>query len=278
MKRLIIIAVLASIAFSLTAEAKKKKEVAPNPNPESWVTKLKWSKPEKANNATIDDYYAQGDTIYKHLKDLASDIVFYDVKKIVNTDTGDTLVTVVDSQGNIRGKEAAFWQYTNALNIAIVTYEDLNKTIKLGKAIIKQHKELVKTDDTIKEKGSGGFFGTFTKIINVAGGVAEDATLISKLKKAGEEMGAMYYLVGHDLIKGFKEQRKKIRTLKKEISKPAITPYDPQLRNLPDLPLGDEVLSKSDKEILDGLANAEKEDESFIRDHGKSIFDNEDNI
>lgn len=248
MKRIVILLLMASLVFS--AEAKKKKEEKPNPDPKSWITKLKWSDHEKTDIASVNSFYAQGDTIYKHLNDLAAAMTFYDVKKIVNTTTGDTLVAVVDDQGNIRGKKEASDQYVQAGFIALTIGKDIINTITKAKAIKEDWKSLVK-GDILKNISRG-----------------------AELGKAIKEMTVMQYVVSRDLIKGFETQRKKIALLINHEG----SPYDPGLINLPELSSDDDVLAKSDQEILDGLEKAQKEDESFVSEHGSSIFDrSEDN-
>ena len=246
MKRIVILLLMASLVCS--AEAKKKKEETPNPDPKTWITKLKWSNPEKTDIASVNSFYAQGDTIYKHLNDLASDMTFYDVKKIVNTTTGDTLVAVVDDQGNIRGSKAAFNQYVQAGKIAFTIGQDIISGLTRAKAIKKDWNSLVK-GDILK---------------NISQGVG--------LGKAIKEMTVMQYVVSRDLIKGFATQKGKIEALINHRG----SPYDPSLVNLPELSSDDDVLAKSDQEILDGLETAQKEDESFVSEHGSSIFDRPD--
>lgn len=271
MKRIVVLVLLASLIG--IAEAKKKKEEKPNPDPKSWVTKLKWSKYEKTDIASVNDFYAQGDTIYKHLNDLASNMTFYDVRKIVNTETGDTLVAVVDDQGNIRGSKAAAYQYLQAGLIALTIADDIKGTYEIGKTLRKDWKKLLKTDDAIDSIGSSK--RNPLAWVSVLGGVAEDLSLGKKLGKAVDEMLEMSLVVARDLKDGFANQRKKIKTYNNYTKQPEATPFDPPLRSLPDLPLNDDVLSKSDQEILDGLANAQKEDEAFVSEHG-SIFDEQD--
>lgn len=210
MKRIVLLAVLISIVGM--AYARKKKEEKPNPDPKSWVTKLKWSKYERTDISSVDAFYAQGDTIYKHLTELADDMIFYDVRKIVNTTTGDTLVAVVDDQGNIRGGKAAFKQYLQAGFIAATILQDISSTIETGKSLKTNWKELVKTDDAIEtlHSSKGDVGNSILSGISILTAVSEDAIFGKKLGQAVKEMISMNIVVGRDLKNGFATDRKSV--------------------------------------------------------------------
>lgn len=115
---LMLIMVMAVIApTSLQAQKEKKKK-----EKKEYV----WKMPELTNNKDFDTYLLTCDTLNTRIREYCDNIVFYEVKKIHETDeNGNVLMdengqpkeiyAVVDSENHIRGSKEAIFQYADMI-------------------------------------------------------------------------------------------------------------------------------------------------------------------
>lgn len=208
-------------------------------NPEKILKGIKWNSPKRTNIREIDAIYNRGDSIYKHILDMSCNLVFYDVKQIVNVETGDTIIRVVDDRGTIRGKKMAAMQYITATAYGLGLLNDT-------KGLVDDAKELTKKPgpawDFLKKDplGTGLTFGTAI-------------SQIGKMSKAVK-----------GVTDAFKLQKRKIRFYIKEgenIGKGVVNGSESNVS----LDFG-ESLSKTSQQILEEDALADLEDEKAISD------------
>ena len=225
------------LAITLTADAKKKKETKAV-SPTELVSNIKWTHEagSKTGVDALDDILIAGDSLYAHVNDLIGGMTFYDVKKIAIVETGDTIVAVVDDEGNIRDRYKACVQYIDAGEAAAVLSTDIFKTSKEAIDLKDHFKEIVDLKDPLK---SLSLVGTLTTAI----------TQISKMGKVVKE----------GLVDNFLAQKKKIRTYIKEADQ-ATGLDDPRLRQLPGVTLSDDVLTKTEQEVTASLEKSREEE------------------
>ena len=101
--------VIIALGLTMTASAKKEKGKKVL-TPTELVSSLKWSHEagQKTDVAALDEILVAGDSLYANVQKLVGGMTFYDVKKIAIAETGDTIVAVVDEQGNIPHLTEAF--------------------------------------------------------------------------------------------------------------------------------------------------------------------------
>lgn len=229
--------ILLLMAISLTATAKKEK-VKKVLTPTELVSSLKWSHEagKKTDVAALDEILVAGDSLYAHVQKLVGGMTFYDVKKIAIAETGDTIVAVVDDQGNIRDKYQAFMQYFEAGKAAAILSSDIVKTGKEAIDLKDHFKEIVNLKDPLKS-----------------------LSLVSTLSTAIKQITNMGEAVKVGLIDNFAAQKSKIRTYIKEADQ-ASGLNDPKLRNLPGVTLSDDVLTKSEQEVTETLEKVKEEE------------------
>jgi len=206
-------------------------------NSKDWISKIKWDSPERVNIPTLDAIYDQGDSLYKHIKELGQEIVFYDVRMIANYETGDTIVAVVDEDGNIRSRYLALQQYMNTIDLAMALVSD--------GAILTRNALAVRKD--------------ISKIVNLKNPF-ESMAVISTATKAINQIRKMYGVVSNDVVKSYIRQKNKIKKYIKQVDVVSDL-TDPSLRHIPEVVLDNTaVLTKTDKEIMEGLGQSETED------------------
>lgn len=74
--------------------------------PGQWVNKVKavgWKAPGMTGDEDIDEIFRKYQDYYNEVKEMMEDLVFYDVKLIKDTSTGDQLLAIVDKDNNIMG-------------------------------------------------------------------------------------------------------------------------------------------------------------------------------
>ncbi|MGM9698703.1 MAG: hypothetical protein ACI3Y0_08660 [Prevotella sp.] len=230
--------VLLLMAISLTATAKKEK-VKKVLTPTELVSSLKWTHEagKKTDVAALDEILVAGDSLYAHVQKLVGGMTFYDVKKIAIAETGDTIVAVVDEQGNIRDRYKAVFQYIEAGKAATILSSDIVKTSKEAIDLKDHFKEIVDIKDPLKS-----------------------ISLVSTLATAIKQIGKMGEVVKVGLVDNFAAQKSKIRTYIKEADQ-ASGLNDPKLRNLPGVTLSDDVLTKSEQEVTASLEKIKQEEE-----------------
>lgn len=226
------------MALSLTANAKKEKTKKVL-TPTEIVSNLKWTHEagKKTEVAALNDILVAGDSLYDHVKKLVGGMTFYDVKKIAIAETGDTIVAVVDEQGNIRNKYQAFMQYFEAGKAAAVLSSDMVKTSKEAIDLKDHFKEIVDIRDPLKT-----------------------LSLVSTLSTAIKQISKMGEAVKVGLVDNFASQKAKIRTYIKEADQ-ASGLNDPKLRQLPGVTLSDDVLTKSEQEVTASLEKIKQEED-----------------
>lgn len=241
MKKLLLLLGLALAIQPVFADRKKdKSEEKDKPTPREFIASLDWEKPEETDFEAVNHFYNQSDSLYHFIKSLDSTMVFYDVKMVANAETGDTIVAVVDEEGNIRNGKLAFAQYANA------TIAATNLTL---------YSAAVLASGT----GLAGDLGSY--ISNPLKAVSTGKTLGKTMKK----VKAMYGIVPV-MANAFKTQKTRIRTYLKQADQ-VDDLSDPSLRNLPDVVLDESaVLTKSNEEIMESLNRVAEEDKAFMED------------
>ena len=240
--------VIIALGLTMTASAKKEKGKKVL-TPTELVSSLKWSHEagQKTEVAALDEILVAGDSLYANVQKLVGGMTFYDVKKIAIAETGDTIVAVVDEQGNIRDRYQAFMQYFQAGKAAAILSSDI---VNVGKEAVdlKDHfKEIVDLKDPLKS-----------------------LSLVSTLSTAIKQITNMGKAVKVGLVDNFVAQKSKIRTYIKEADQ-ASGLSDPKLRNLPGVTLSDDVLTKSEQEVTASLEKIKQEEE--VTKGGEGIED-----
>ena len=231
--------ILMCLLLSVTATMAKKEKTKMSLKQQ--VAALKWTSPEKTGVESIDKFYDQGDSLYKHITELADGMTFYDVKMVAN-ESGDTIVAVVDDEGNIRSGWGAAKQYVTAGLYATILGSDCASAVKTGGSIIKDAKSLIKVDNPLKA-------------ISLITATTKAAKMITNLANTGTS-----------LVQDFTAQRKKIRKYVKASSSVSEL-SDPTLRSIPGVELDETaVITKSDKDFLDGLNKIKAEDAELKAD------------
>ena len=204
------------------------------------VAALKWVSPEKTGVEIIDNFYEKGDSLYKHITELSDGLTFYDVKIVAN-ESGDTIVSVVDEEGNLRSGWGATKQYIQTGLYTGILASDCASSIKSGGEIVKNVKSF--------------FTGNPFKAISLAAATSKAVKMITNLANTGTA-----------LVNEYTAQRKKIRKYVKATT--TVTDLsDPTLRNIPGVELDENaVITKSDQEFLDGLNRMKAEDSSLKSD------------
>lgn len=220
--------------FAMSSAAQKKKKEIVSNNPKVLMEKIEWESPKRTNVASIDGIYDRGDTIYMHIQEICDSLVFYDVVKIANSDTGDTIVAVVDENGFIRSKYAAFNQYSTAAIAGLQL-----------------------TADAVSLAADATTLG-ITLILNPAEvlSVENPKEAMKDFKKASKQLGSMSKIVPN-IFSAFKKQRNKIQYFIKTGSIPK--PSDKKDKVTTD-GLAETVLSKTSQQILDEMAKTEELD------------------
>lgn len=238
------------LAITLTADAKKKK-VKEVMSPTELVESIKWSHEPGTSSGVdaVDKILNAGDELYAHIQEIIGGMTFYDVKKIAIAGTNDTIVTVVDDQGNIRDKYGALLQYINAAIGLTVIGSDIVDTSKKAIELKDHFKEVVDIKDPLQSLNT----------------LAQLGTAIKQIKEMGE-------VVKVGLMDNFSAQKSKIRTFIKESDK-ATGLNDPILRNLPDVTLSDDVLTKSEEKVMAELKKAQEDgDRTLGGEDGSTIL------
>ncbi len=138
---------IAIVAPTAVQAQKKKKEKKPK-------KEFVWEMPELTKNAEFDEYLLSCDTLNTRIREYCDGIVFYEVKKIQETDENGNVLkdengnpkeiyAVVDSANHIRGSKEAIFQYANMIlsgtniildmaNIALLTTSATTALPSLG--------------------------------------------------------------------------------------------------------------------------------------------------
>lgn len=249
MKYLFIIALsLLTIAASAQKKKRDKKDLSLL-TPTELVSSLKWTvktdEVKKYNVQSLNAVVESGDSLYKHINEMVGSMTFYDVKMIANEATGDTIVAVVDDQGNIRNKYAAFMQYVNLGSVALTLGSDIVNTLSNARGLKKDISKFVDTKN-----------------------LEQSLTLSLMLGTAIKQMSKMSKVVANGLVGNFLTQKKKIGAYIKE-SANVTDLSDPKLRNIPNVNLNpDDVLTKSEQEITESLAQIKAEEDITIGGDG----------
>lgn len=125
MKRLInlMLLVLAiAVAAPTSMQAQKKKEKKEKKAKKEFV----WELPELTKNKDFDKYLLTCDTLNSRIRTYCDSIVFYEVKKIQETDANGNVImdengkpkeiyAVVDNENHIRGSKEAIFQYADMI-------------------------------------------------------------------------------------------------------------------------------------------------------------------
>lgn len=215
-------------------------------DPKDWMKKIVWDSPKRTKIQTLDTFYDRGDIFHKHIMDIGNELVFYDVRMIANSDTGDTIVAVVDEEGNIRSRYLAMKQYLSSIELFATLIIDGKKLVHDGLDIRKNIKQIIKLGNS----------DDFIRTLSIS----------SSTIKAFKQLKNMYSVVINDAQKGFEMQRDKIRRYIKQAD--VVTDLsDPSLRNIPGVVLdGTAVLTKTDQEIMDGIGQSETVDMEMKND------------
>lgn len=239
MKTLILI-LCVSFAFATPSSAQKSEKQSEYA---SWVKKIKWKSPKRTQIKALDNLYDAGDELHASIMQMADSLVFYDVKMIANETTGDTIVAVVDDQGNIRSGYMAFKQYMSLANAGLTLVKD-GKPIIENAIDVKDHiKEIVDLDNPLKSLST----------------IASATTAVTQIVQ-------MYKTVSTDVIGDLLKQKKKIKAYIKSANE-VESLSDARLREIPGVELDSgNVLSKSDQEILESINVAINEDNSLKED------------
>lgn len=213
------------------------------------MSSLKWTvktdEVKKYNVQSLNAVVESGDSLYKHINEMVGSMTFYDVKMIANEATGDTIVAVVDDQGNIRNKYAAFMQYVNLGSVALTLGSDIVNTLSNARGLKKDISKFVDTKN-----------------------LEQSLTLSLMLGTAIKQMSKMSKVVANGLVGNFLTQKKKIGAYIKE-SANVTDLSDPKLRNIPNVNLNpDDVLTKSEQEITESLAQIKAEEDITIGGDG----------
>lgn len=240
MKKLLLILGLILAIQPVMADKKKGKEEGPKDiqNPKEFIAGIEWESPERTDYESVNAYYDKCDSLYTRLKDIGDKLVFYDVMMIANEETGDTIVAVVDDEGNIRSGYAAFNQYFQAslLGANLATY---------GMSVI--------TNGTL----------VLTDLPNIVMSNPLKAASIAKAVKKVSKQTAKLAGVVPAITKSFKQQKNKIRAYVKKADE-VESLSDPSLRSIPELALDESaVLVKSNQEITESLSQVQSEDEKY---------------
>lgn len=234
--RILIFILCALFAISVAAQKKKKETVVKNPK--VLMERIEWDSPQRTNVPQIDDIYNRGDSIYKHIQEISDSLVFYKVVKIVNSNTGDTIAAVVDENGLIRSKYAAFNQYTTATIAGVKLTGDAaclaSDTKNLTKTLLFNPIERKKIFSVVKES---------------------PAEVLGNFKNASKQLGTMGKIVPN-IFSAFKKQREEIRLFIKYGS----VPDDSGSESVSTDGLATNVISKTSQQILDEIAIAEEKD------------------
>lgn len=235
-KKILLLFLSLYVIQGLIAQDEKDRMV----NPKDWIEKVVWDSPKRTNIPTLDAFYDRGDSFYKHIMEMGQDLVFYDVRMIVNSDTGDTIVAVVDEEGNIRSRYLAMKQYMSAINLFTTLGADGVKLVHDGWEIRKNIKQIIKVNN----------------IDNIFRTLSQTTTALQAVKQIMD----MCSVVENDVMSGFKIQRDKIKRYIKQAD--IVTDLsDPSLRNIPGVVLdGTAVLIKTDNEIMNGMSQSDVED------------------
>ncbi len=215
---------------SVSAEKKKekkKKEKKP----------IEWVMPELTGDETFDDFLKECDTLYTRMQTIEKEVPFYEVRKIINTETGDSIVAVVDSIGTIRSSSLAYQQYLDAIESA--------SNLILDFAVISTSTAAATT--ALPSLGMKAF--TYGKYIKTGGQLAIQCP--AKLK---------------EMIQKFTVQRNAIRAYKKDFDEKTGKIKDPSVNpdSLEALNLGEKAaLNKSTEQIAAELADADKVNEGI---------------
>lgn len=244
--------IIALSLLTITASAQKKKRDKKDLSlltPTELVSSLKWTvktdEVKKYNVQSLNAVVESGDSLYKHINEMVGSMTFYDVKMIANEATGDTIVAVVDDQGNIRNKYAAFMQYVSLGSVALTLGSDIVNTLSNARGLKKDISKFVDTKN-----------------------LEQSLTLSLMLGTAIKQMSKMSKVVANGLVGNFLTQKKKIGAYIKE-SANVTDLSDPKLRNIPNVNLNpDDVLTKSEQEITESLAQIKAEEDITIGGDG----------
>ena len=122
MKRLINLMLLAlaiAVVAPTSMQAQKKKE-------KKEKKEFVWELPELTKNEDFDKYLLTCDTLNSRIRAYCDSIVFYEVKKIQETDANGNVImdengkpkeiyAVVDNENHIRGSKEAIFQYADMI-------------------------------------------------------------------------------------------------------------------------------------------------------------------
>lgn len=231
--------ILMCLLLSVTATMAKKEKTKMSLRQQ--VSALKWTSPTKTGVESIDKFYDQGDSLYKHITELSDGLTFYDVKMVAN-EKGDTIVSVVDEEGNLRSGWGAAKQYVTTGLYAAILGSDCASAVKSGGSIIKDAKNLIKGSNPLQT-------------LSLITATAKAVKMITNLANTGTS-----------LVQEFTTQRSKIRKYVKASSQ-VTNLSDPTLRNIPGVELDETaVITKSDKEFLEGLNKIKAEDDGLKAD------------
>lgn len=206
---------------------------------------IEWISPERTGITEIDALYDRADSLYECLHTFGDSVVYYDVKVVANSDTGDTIVCVVDNNNNIRSPRLAFSQYSTATSYCMdLTKEILNVSVSVKDAT-PALKKLVKgiSSNPIEAASTLLIFGGNSKKI------------LKMCRIAGKSV--------KDMLAKFKAQRKRIKSYNQWKENLSRENKDAKFidNDIPDCPLDeDDVVLMNNEEYMAGLENAERED------------------
>lgn len=206
---------------------------------------IEWTSPERTGITEIDALYDRADSLYECLQTFGDSVVYYDVKVVANSDTGDTIVCVVDGNNNIRSPKLAFGQYSTATSYCMnLTEKILNVSVSVKDAT-PAIKNLVK---------------------GISSNPIESASILLTFGGNSRKILKMCRIAGRsvkDMLAKFKEQRKRIKSYKQWKENLSRENKDAKFidNDIPDCPLDrDDVILMSNEEYVEGLENAERED------------------
>ncbi len=220
---------IALVCFTSAIDAKKPKKKV---DPKNWVESIEWDSPERGDKEAFNAIYDSGDSLYAYTMALADSIAFYELKTIVNSDTGDSIVCLVDGNGVIRGTKSA-WERTSASVTLISKYTIFGLgLVNQVKAIPKR--QLLSLDGLVMA-------GAISQILNMYTTVTGDLLSGLKQQKAA--------------IKAFDEYQKSVQSGNPDASLLDNTGF------VYDSP--ENIISKSDAQILSETNIAKSEDINF---------------
>ena len=226
--------------------------------PGSWVDKVKavnWHKPPKTGDKETDAIFDRQQEYYDIVKTTMDELVFYDVKLLKDTSTGDMFLAVVDENNVIRDKKKALEQYKSVIPLfAAEGIETGNDVIETGKDVIKTTKDVIETGKDVIETGINVISSIFTrkKTDTPKPKSKKSESYENAKKKAEEEFSRLRSVVRTDVKAEFEQQRTIIQAFKKYIEE-SKTEKESEIVQVPEsntIPPGIPVIEKSTEEII----------------------------